>query len=602
MGICDSNNKPQMNLEINNGENLENQNINPNIVFPGIGTHIPDEHLAEIANQKEKSICKIIINKKDKGPGFGTGFLCEIRKITKNIKTLITAYHVLGEDDLKIGNEIKFAFNDDKIIKIIKIDGPRLIYASKEDDITIIEILDSDKLNDYDGLEIDKNIYNGIYYDYYNFYNEYNYKTTIYILHYPEGNIINFSKNFIVDVDENDYIYHLCETDAGSSGSPILNLNTLKVIGIHQGNGLFDKEKFHNETKEKYQQYFNKENKLLCNAGKILKEPIIKFLKNKISLTLEVNKIDIEKKIYFLQDECKCKSLHKKDYNHKLIIEIIENSVIIINDIKYESKEYFVPKTVGIYHIKIFIKNNIQDCSFLFTFCRNIIDIDLSSFDTKNVINMRSMFEHCKSLKSIHLSSFDTKNVTDMGWMFYDCESLESIDLSSFDTKNVTDIGWMFYECKSLKNIDLSSFDTKNVTDMRSMFEHCKSLKSINLSSFDTKNVTDMNWMFCDCKSLESINLSSFDTKNVTNIGGMFYDCESLKSIDLSSFDTKNVTNMRSLFEGCKSLKSIDLSSFDTKNVTNMRSMFEGCVKLKNSSNFHYNKNDYKILNELIKI
>ena len=179
MGVCDSNKKTQIIIDKNNGEKLDPNKIE--YVFPGIGTHIPDEKLGNIPNQKEKSICKIIINKKDKGRGFGTGFLCNIRNFTKYIKTLITAYHVIGEEDLIIGNEIKITFNDNKKEKLIKIEGPRRIYASKKDDIIIIEIIDSDKLKNYDALEIDENIYNGIYYDYINFYNEYKNKTIIYI-------------------------------------------------------------------------------------------------------------------------------------------------------------------------------------------------------------------------------------------------------------------------------------------------------------------------------------------------------------------------------------------------------------------------------------
>ena len=404
MGVCDNNEKPQIIIDNNNGKKFDPNEIE--YVFPGIGTHIPDEKLENIPNQKEKSICKIIINKKDKGRGFGTGFLCNIRNYTKYIKTLITAYHVIGEEDLIIGNEIKITFNDNKKEKLIKIEGPRRIYASKKDDITIIEIIDSDKLKNYDALEIDENIYNCLYYDYNNFYNKYNNKT-IYILHYPEGNIINFSKNIIVDIDKNNNIYHFCATEGGSSGAPILNLENFKVIGIHQGHSYFEKEIFRDEIKLKYQNDFNKDNKLLCNVGKILKEPIINFLKNKITLTLKINIKDIDKKIYFLQNPVF--GFEKEEYKIN-----INNFVIFINDKIYENKNYFVTKTVGIYHIKLFIKNNIHNCHKLFINCENILNIDLSSFDTKNV--------------------------TDMSWMFYGCESLDNINLSSFDTENITNM------------------------------------------------------------------------------------------------------------------------------------------------------------------
>ena len=209
MGICESknnsdtnNNKPQIEIEEDkNSENRIEIKNGKDAVFPGDHIRIPEEILKKISNQKVKSICKIIKNEVPKG----TGFLCYIGRY-KKIKSLITAYHVLGEEDLKIGNEIKITFNDNnEEIKIIKIDGPRHIYASKKDDIIIIEILDSDKLKNYNVLEIDEYLYNNDI----DFYNEYKNKR-IYILHYPEGNFLTFSKNFIVDIDENNTIYHIC--------------------------------------------------------------------------------------------------------------------------------------------------------------------------------------------------------------------------------------------------------------------------------------------------------------------------------------------------------------------------------------------------------
>ena len=134
--------------------------------------------------------------------------------------------------------------------------------------------------------------------------------------------------------------------------------------------------------------------------------------------------------------------------NHKININ---NFVIYNNNILYESKEYFMPKTDGEYHIKIFIKNNLNDCFGLFFCCDKIINIDLSSFNAKNVTNMSHMFYECSKLTNINLSSFDTKNVTNMSSMFSDCSNLTNINLSSFDTKNFTDMSWMFSYCSNFK-------------------------------------------------------------------------------------------------------------------------------------------------------
>ena len=48
----------------------------------------------------------------------------------------------------------------------------------------------------------------------------------------------------VVGKIENNIIYHRVATEHGSSGAPILNLDTLKVIGIHQA---YDKEENYNE-------------------------------------------------------------------------------------------------------------------------------------------------------------------------------------------------------------------------------------------------------------------------------------------------------------------------------------------------------------------
>jgi len=66
------------------------------------------------------------------------------------------------------------------------------------------------------------------------------------------------------------------------------------------------------------------------------------------------------------------------------------------------------------------------------------------------------MFRNCKNLKNINLSSFDTKNVTNMKNMFYGCNNLIDINLSSFDTKNDTKMNNMFYDCNNLKKIILN--------------------------------------------------------------------------------------------------------------------------------------------------
>ena len=145
--------------------------------------------------------------------------------------------------------------------------------------------------------------------------------------------------------------------------------------------------------------------------------------------------------------------------------------------------------------------------------------------------------------------------------MFKDLDWLVEIDLSSFDSKNVRDMSYMFSGCSSLTSLDLSGFDTTKVTDMEHMFAGCTKLKTLNISSFDTSSVYDMTAMFYECEALESIDVSKFNTGNVTKMYNMFSDCKTITSLDVSSFDVSKVTDMSGMFETCSALAHIYAAS-----------------------------------------
>ena len=178
--------------------------------------------------------------------------------------------------------------------------------------------------------------------------------------------------------------------------------------------------------------------------------------------------------------------------------------------------------------------------------------------------------------------------------MFYRSESelklknILDIDLSNFDTSNVTGMYAMFRGMSNLTTLDLSKFDTSKVTDMRSMFLNMSNLTTLDLSNFDTSKVTDMAYMFDDMSNLTSLNLSSFDTSNVTDMSAMFYNVYNLTTLDLSSFDTSNVTDMSAMFRlydeniSKDKLEKIYVSNnFDTSMLTNFANMFKNRKKLR---------------------
>ena len=220
---------------------------------------------------------------------------------------------------------------------------------------------------------------------------------------------------------------------------------------------------------------------------------------------------------------------------------------------------------------------------------KNILDIDLSSFDTSMVTDMRYMFANMHNITTLNLSNFNTSKVTDMAYMFNGMHNLITFNLSSFDTSRVVDMSNMFYSMYALTNLNLSNFNTTNVTNMGFMFFSMYSLTSLDLSSFDTSNVANMSYMFYGMYGLTSLNLSSFNTSHVTDMSYMFIGISNLISLNLSSFNTSQVTDMSFMFSGMTNLISLDLSSFDTSNVTSMSNMFSYMPNLisLNLSNFN---------------
>ena len=156
----------------------------------------------------------------------------------------------------------------------------------------------------------------------------------------------------------------------------------------------------------------------------------------------------------------------------------------------------------------------------------NCITMDLSYLNTSLTTDMSSMFGSVgsavlgtgnKLLNNIIFSDyFDTSNVTNMSMMFSYCRYLNNLDVSSFNTNKVTIMSQMFYGCRSLTDLDLSNFDTSNVTSMSQMFQHCENLTHLDLTSFDTSKVTSYNTMFNDMANITEI-LVTRDTWTIPN-------------------------------------------------------------------------------------
>ena len=188
-----------------------------------------------ILNQMKNCVCKIHI----KGTK-GTGFFTKIPYKNDLLKVLITNNHILDEECIKDGKNISISLNNETIFKNIKIDSDRKRYTNEIFDVTIIEIkeeidnisdfliLDNQIIDTYNLSCVENNI-NTLDNIYENYENE-----SIYILNYINGKEIFASYGILQSINENK-IKHKCNTDTGSSGSPILLLKNNKVVGVHYG-------------------------------------------------------------------------------------------------------------------------------------------------------------------------------------------------------------------------------------------------------------------------------------------------------------------------------------------------------------------------------
>ena len=182
--------------------------------------------MEKITFQLKNCVCKI----RKKGNVKDTGFFCKIPfpNYNKLLTVLFTNNHVLDQNDLMVNNKIDITINDDNEIRSILIDNSRIFFTDYDLDVTIIEIKPNiDKINNFLELEEkifkEKNLVETIFK-----------KKSAYVLNYPKGENIGVSFGKIVQLNDQK-IKHSCSTDNGSPGSPILDLDSFKVIGIHYG-------------------------------------------------------------------------------------------------------------------------------------------------------------------------------------------------------------------------------------------------------------------------------------------------------------------------------------------------------------------------------
>ena len=209
----------------------------------------------KIIKQMKSSICKI------SGKLNWTGFFCNIELNGKEVHCLLTNFHILDPQFIKTNKKIKFSMNDKSINEEINVAEEDILYFSERDEYDLVIIKINIEENYINYLELDDNLFNK------NSERGYN-EESIYILHYPNGLNASVSFGYGIEVVNEFDISHKCNTEPVSSGGPILNLSTNKVIGIHKA-------------------FVNSRNGF--NIGTLLKNPL-NIVKNKEKIVEQMKK------------------------------------------------------------------------------------------------------------------------------------------------------------------------------------------------------------------------------------------------------------------------------------------------------------------------
>ena len=311
------------------------------------------ESLKIIEEQMINSVCQIYKKTGEKG----TGFFCKIPfEEGKFLPMLITNNHILNQEDIKEG-EISISWNNQLFLKKISFSPKRKKFTDKQLDITFIELLKSE-IKEFQFLELDKLIDTNE-----NFLNEVYKNKSIYTPNYQSGENVLVSFGMISEIINND-INHSCNTQCGSSGSPIISLTTHKVIGIHCAN------------------YKNKS----FNTGTFIKFGIIKFQQQFKSKT---EKYNLKK-----QFKSQFKSINTPTKNNKTLFNNISNrpsktNFFIINKTEYK---------------KTILNYSEYNNTINYSFNSNITNNSKNKKRIKNSISIFDIFNNNKKNKQIYSS------------------------------------------------------------------------------------------------------------------------------------------------------------------------------------------------------
>lgn len=269
--------------------------------------------------------------------------------------------------------------------------------------------------------------------------------------------------------------------------------------------------------------------------------------------------------------------------------------------------QYYLQNIIGLPNLKT---DNATDMSNMFSYCRSIKDLDLSTFNTSNVTNINSIFYGCYKLERLNLSGWVTGMNVSKDSMFSYCDSLNSIILSSgFSFQNQSTYSYVYLPQKTNEYLDGKWTKADGTTQKYSPYELSRQWPA-NSDAWAGEWIPagDPWWTFedgtltigtggymvipvsteecyypIDRERAWGWNSKRDEIKKIVfngNVKGsgymsrMFAGCYSLESVDITGLDTSETYDLSCMFKGCGPIKSLDLSSLDVSNANNLSEIF----------------------------
>ena len=327
----------------------------------------------KIIEQSEKCVCKIKF-----GDQQGTGFPTKIPipKTDKEIPVLILCNHT-HSGQMKDDTKFKLSIESESEPIEIKLKG-RKFYTNENYDVTIIELKEKDNIKYF--LELDDLVIKDIKNNENN--NSKYLDETIYIIQYPQGDLsISFGIIHKECEDKKYDFQHLCFTNYGSSGSPILKRNN-KVIGIHK------------KGNKKY------------NLGTFINFPIKEFIEQNFrdaqttdkSKKNENKKINDDKNFIFNIKSELIKDLNLSDKN------IDDEGLVTLCNMKFNNLNQIILASNNISHIKP-LENINKNCKLISLNLMNNNISDISVLERMNLIELKELLLKNNIIEDIIIKS-----------------------------------------------------------------------------------------------------------------------------------------------------------------------------------------------------